>query len=191
MSFKIWHVSNNMGIVGEIQAIVIIWVTFCFLQYYLFIAEDAFSCCGDTNPDQCGSTFMTFLSTNGKHAGQLSYYSLLIRDLTALLVTFYFLFRNTRREKLRILQLQDRSNEETLFDFKLVLNSVLPHSAFKRWLKQNAPVKAPLLEIVELYFKITEMENNWIAERKDIIETTSHIDRASEVFVSADESLDT
>ena len=72
-----------------------------------------------------------------------------------------------------------------------MLQSVLPHSAFKRWLKQNVALKAPLLEIVELYFKITEMENQWIAERKEIEEAQSEIKRTSTVFVSEDQSLDT
>jgi hypothetical protein len=65
------------------------------------------------------------------------------------------------REQLRMFELQDRSNEETLIDFTLVLNSVLPHSYYKKYLKAFSPNSLPHLEVVQIYFKLLDRENRF------------------------------
>jgi len=80
------------------------------------------------------------------------------RDFLCTAVTTYYFMVVTRRERLRLYMLQDRSNAETLIDFTLVLRSVLPHQYFKEYLLHHSKDYLPYMDIVETFFKLRERE---------------------------------
>ena len=79
----------------------------------------------------------------------VAYYCTLTRDTVSAFITFYFMLSQQRKEHQKSLALMCRTDHDTysLFDFKYVFESVLPHAHFKKFLEKTTPEFLPYLDI--------------------------------------------
>lgn len=141
MMYAIRHVTDETLIKKECSILVLIWVIFSIVQYSMFFWGQISDCYRDnpiTNVIQ--STY------------SVTYWSIILRDLTALTTTMYYQLKVSRQTLYysRLIDADDQEAKEALADFEILLVSVIPHRAFKRFLQEEHPEMIPYLQMVHL-----------------------------------------
>ena len=126
MVFRIRHVADETLIKKECAMIVVVWIVCSIWVFGTFISETLADCVG-------GWTYTDALRVSY----QVSYWSIILRNVIVTGITLYFQFR-VSRSNLYYSRLLDADNRDTtkvaLADFEMLLVSVIPYKAFARFL---------------------------------------------------------
>ena len=129
--YHVRHIRDRLEIRKEMTYIVVFWSFFCLLQYLWYLL-------GQTADDGCGNDFTAvgFMLKLELDLNQLTYYTIICRDLAVLAITVIFLVRVGRRENSLKEQLAKSEDVLDAMDLYTVLDSVTPLMAFSKYLEE-------------------------------------------------------
>jgi len=119
----------------------------------------------------------------------VSYYCMLIRDMSILAITCFMLWKVSRASNTNsaLTQITDGSREThiQLYDFTSVLLSVLPYQFFRQYITKQRTSLLPYLKVLTLYYKYKELlKSRDEALRKEQLEggfvVMKHLSRSDE-----------
>ena len=166
-TYKATKMRNMLTLLPETTSLLFLWATMITFQNLWKIFEE-YSACTHQN----------------SHSFKYSYYTIIGRDVLSMLTTTLYFVCSSWRERWHLMQLEDRSDEETLNDFSLVLRSIVPHSYFKQYLAREKRDMLPYLEVAENYYKYQMLSEQCDPVHK--IRIQNIVKQNEELFVNDD-----
>ena len=141
MVYAIRHVMDETLIKRECVLLVFIWVMFSIIQFSMFFWGQISDCFQD-NP----------ITSVIESTYKVTYWAIILRDASVLSTTMYFQLKVSRQSLYysRLIDADANEAKEALADFEILLISVIPHRAFKRFLAEEHPEMLPYLQMVHL-----------------------------------------